>query len=58
MIVYLDRTFCAASDCKFYPECPRVMTEEEEAGLSPDMPVSYIMGCEKKELKKEEESDR
>ncbi len=38
MIVYQDRAFCTAKECKHYDECPLVATEKvraeaEKAGL-------------------------
>lgn len=43
MIVYRDRTFCTAKDCKHYSTCPLVATdkvraEAEKAGL----PLSLV----------------
>lgn len=47
MIVYQDRAFCTAKECKHYDECPRAITdrvreEAEKAGL----PISVMGGFE------------
>ncbi len=46
MIVYQDRAFCTAKECKHYDECPLVATEQvqrdaEKAGLPLNLVESF-----------------
>ena len=48
MIVYRDRSFCIARNCKFFPTCEDALPERLR--LAADVMVSQYAGCPRKEV--------
>lgn len=52
MIVYKDRSFCTACDCKFFQTCEDALPERVR--IAHWMMVSQYAGCPKKEIEESE----
>lgn len=52
MIVYKDRSFCVARDCKFFQTCEDALPEQLR--IMPGVMVSQYAGCPRKEIEESE----